>query len=302
MSSRQRLFAAISIGFAIGFSVLVAELGLRFSPDLVVLGFFESDLEGNVADFHGYMKPRFYLEDGELVLHGTPIPDGVPLLKAPFELPSFYLGALANKAVNAVLDRTKLRPIDEREDWRITQAIFEAAKRESMEAGAEFLLVDIPFGVQRESTSIKRAVAAWAENTDIHFLSLREVFTELPREKWDDVNDGHFTAMGHAETAKALMTYSGNASLLPETGNARVPRGMQNPTTITKNRQSVLFDRRSAMNVKPRRPAYLSALSGLESRLYTHVERKGGFSTLCAPTPSPPGGDSLTGWTCKFFW
>jgi hypothetical protein len=29
MSSRQRLFAAISIGFAIGFSVLVAELGLR---------------------------------------------------------------------------------------------------------------------------------------------------------------------------------------------------------------------------------------------------------------------------------
>jgi hypothetical protein len=87
MSSRQRLFAAISIGFAIGFSVLVAELGLRFSPDLVVLGFFESDLEGNVADFHGYMKPRFCLEDGELVLHGTPIPDGVALLKTPFEWP-----------------------------------------------------------------------------------------------------------------------------------------------------------------------------------------------------------------------
>ena len=70
----------------------------------------------------------------------------VALLKTPFELPSFYLGALANKVVNAVLDRTKLRPIEEREDWRITQAIFEAAKRESMEAGAEFLLVDISFG------------------------------------------------------------------------------------------------------------------------------------------------------------
>lgn len=199
------------------------ELGLRFHPDLVILGFFESDLDRNVADFHGYMKPRFYLENGELVLANTPVPDGEALLETPFELPSFYLGALVAKGLDNILDRTKLRPIEGREAWQVTRAIFEAAKRESESAGAEFLLVDIPFGVRRQATSIERTVAAWAKATQTHYVSLREHFITLPREKWDDVNDGHFTAMGHLEASKALMQYIEQASLLPDRELAGMP-------------------------------------------------------------------------------
>ena len=195
--------------------IYLYELGLRFQPDLVILGFFEANLERNVATFHGYSKPRFFLEDGALVLRNTPILDGEAFLETPFELPSFYLGKLIGKGASAVLDRTKFRPIEGREAWHITQAIFEAAKRKSEAAGAEFLLVDIPFGVRRPATSIERAVTKWAADSETHYVSLREHFIGLPRTEWSKINDGHFTVRGHAETAKALIGYIENANLLP---------------------------------------------------------------------------------------
>ena len=191
------------------------ELGLRFHPDLVVLGFFEADISRNVVDFFGYSKPRFVLEDGELVLTNTPILEGEALLATPFELPSFYLGSLVRKGINTALDRTKLRPIEGREEWRVTRAIFEAARRESEAAGAEFVLVDIPFHVRARPTPVEQTVARWAAETGTRFVSLREHFLTMPREDWESVHDGHFTVRGHDETARALQAYIEREHLLP---------------------------------------------------------------------------------------
>ncbi len=191
------------------------ELGLRFQPDLVILGFFEADISRNVVDFFGYSKPRFVLEDGELVLTNTPILEGGALLETPFEMPSFYLGSLVRKGVNTALDRTKLRPIEGREEWHVTRAIFEAARRESEAAGAELVIVDIPFHVRTEPTPVERAVASWAAETGTRFVSLREHFLSMPPEDWESVHDGHFTARGHDETARALQAYIEREGLLP---------------------------------------------------------------------------------------
>ncbi|MFT5443636.1 MAG: hypothetical protein ACI8W3_002686 [Myxococcota bacterium] len=195
--------------------IYLRELGLRFKPDLVVLGFFEANSMRNGLNFFAYSKPQFELVDGRLELTNTPILDEPEQLESPFELPGFYVGALIKKGLNTVLDRTKFRPIEERDEWKLTRAIFEAAKRESEAAGAEFLLVDIPFGVRRRATPIENAAAAWAKTTGTHFVSLREQFVQLPYAEWAKVNDGHFTAMGHDKTAQALMRYIEEASLLP---------------------------------------------------------------------------------------
>ena len=188
----------------------------KFQPDLVILSFFETDITRNVANFFGYSKPRFFLENGELVLANTPILEEDALLATTFDLPSFYLGALIRKGVNTVLDRTKFRPIEGREEWRITRAIFEAAKRDSEAAGARFLLVDIPFHVQRLATPVERAVSNWAAESNTHFVSLREHFLQMPHSEWESVYDGHFTVKGHEETANALSRYIERAFLLPE--------------------------------------------------------------------------------------
>lgn len=194
------------------------ELGLRFQPDLVVLGFFEPDVERNGVDFFAYAKPRFVLEDGELVLTNTPIPDGKALLATPFELPRSFLFSLVRKGWNTVLDRTRLRPIESREDWQLTRALFAAARRESEAAGAQFLLMDIPFNVRETPTPIGRAAADWAAGTGTRFLALREHFVRLPPSEWRSLFDGHFTVKGHAETAKALVETIERDRLLPAPG------------------------------------------------------------------------------------
>jgi hypothetical protein len=54
--------------------VYLREEGLRYKPDVVLLGFLSDDMERNVLGFRDYAKPRFVLEDGHLVLRGSPVP------------------------------------------------------------------------------------------------------------------------------------------------------------------------------------------------------------------------------------
>ena len=48
--------------------------GLRYRPDVVVLGFHPFDMERNLLSFRDFAKPRFALEHDALVLRDTPVP------------------------------------------------------------------------------------------------------------------------------------------------------------------------------------------------------------------------------------
>jgi hypothetical protein len=50
------------------------EEGLRYHPDIVVLGFHPFDMERNILSFRDFAKPRFTLDGGRLVLRNTPVP------------------------------------------------------------------------------------------------------------------------------------------------------------------------------------------------------------------------------------
>ncbi len=50
------------------------EEGIRYRPDIVLLGFMPDDMERNVLSFRDYAKPRFGLREGRLELLTGPIP------------------------------------------------------------------------------------------------------------------------------------------------------------------------------------------------------------------------------------
>jgi hypothetical protein len=50
------------------------EEGLRYHPDLVLLGFISDDMVRNVLAFRDYAKPRFELDGGRLVLRQASVP------------------------------------------------------------------------------------------------------------------------------------------------------------------------------------------------------------------------------------
>lgn len=191
-------------------------LGLRLTPDLVVLGFFELDYERNGASFYSYAKPRFVLESGTLRLVNTPVPDREEFLARPFRLPTFFLPSLLSRVVNAVLDQTKLRPLEQREAWRVTEAIFDAIARDTESAGSRLLFVDIPPSMKEHPSAIEQAAARWAKKTRTDFLSLRSAFSRLPSSEWPQLYDGHFTADGHGATAVAIADYISQHRLLNE--------------------------------------------------------------------------------------
>ena len=66
------------------------EEGLRYKPDLVLLGFLTVDMERNILAFRDYAKPRFVLRDGKLVLTHSPVPSVEETLAADKHWPRFF--------------------------------------------------------------------------------------------------------------------------------------------------------------------------------------------------------------------
>jgi len=54
--------------------ILLREEGVKYEPDIVILGFLPLDMARNLLKFRDFAKPRFVLERGELKLTGTPVP------------------------------------------------------------------------------------------------------------------------------------------------------------------------------------------------------------------------------------
>jgi hypothetical protein len=50
------------------------EEGIKYHPDIVILGFLSLDMDRNMVSFRDYAKPRFVLDGGRLVLTNTPVP------------------------------------------------------------------------------------------------------------------------------------------------------------------------------------------------------------------------------------
>src|SRR5882724_5248615 len=54
--------------------ILLREEGIKYEPDIVILGFLPLDMSRNLLEFRDFAKPRFVLKGGELKLTGTPVP------------------------------------------------------------------------------------------------------------------------------------------------------------------------------------------------------------------------------------
>src|SRR5262249_33469245 len=50
------------------------EEGIKYHPDIVILGFVSMDMRRNMLSFRDYAKPRFVLDGRRLVLTNIPVP------------------------------------------------------------------------------------------------------------------------------------------------------------------------------------------------------------------------------------
>jgi hypothetical protein len=111
--------------------------GLAFAPDIVLLGWVDTDADRDLLDFRDYAKPRFELSDGHLVLATSRVPSPAELVRSARMTPALAL------LVEATWERLRWSDEPGRAS-HIAAALGAEIARTARAAGAMPLFVHLP--------------------------------------------------------------------------------------------------------------------------------------------------------------
>ncbi len=115
------------------------EEGIRYHPDLVVLGYVWFDTTRNLLSFNDFAKPKFELTRDGLQLTHVPVPTPASVLAwEPFRLKILDLAVMAQERVRWVSGRNQRRAEE------VTAAIFDELIKTTREGGAVPVFVYLP--------------------------------------------------------------------------------------------------------------------------------------------------------------
>lgn len=186
--------------------LLLQREGVKYRPDVVVLGFVYIDISRNVLGFRDYAKPRFVVEGDGLKLANLPLLPPEQTLKGEFR---------RSKAMDIIrMTWDRLHP--DRGDERaraITRRILDEMVQVIKGAGAKPLFVYLPIESECNATGAgmsdrERFLADYSKASGVPWINARaeflkriqqgHVFRELP--------DGHWASDGHQAVAQCLNT------------------------------------------------------------------------------------------------
>ena len=186
--------------------VLLEEEGIRYSPDIVIVGFLPMDMLRNMLAFRDFAKPVYRL-DGELVLDNVPVPTPEEVLKYDWLRPR----VIDLFSVLHHFTRKKLG-LYERDMEHKTAALLERMVEVSIEAGAAPVIVFLPAESDITADPEPRPgelflFAACAEIDNVTCFSARPWFAEkLSRGVVLKLTD-HWDAAGHQTVAESIRDY-----------------------------------------------------------------------------------------------
>lgn len=187
--------------------LLLKEEGIKYHPDIVILGFLGLDMSRNLLKFRDFAKPRFVLERGKLKLTNTPVPRPEEILKWDWARPRVLdLLSLVNHAL------TKLLGIQRRQMENITTAILTDMINAVESIHAIPIFAYLPRG--REIGSNKTAVEDEAyllsvcqPSAKAKCFSARPLFAEKIAKGERFKTGGHWDPAGHRVVAEAIRRY-----------------------------------------------------------------------------------------------
>jgi hypothetical protein len=197
------------------------EEGLRYQPDLVLLGFLPLDMGRNILAFRDYAKPRFVLRDGKLVLTHSPVPSVEETLAAE------RYGSRFLDLIRILEARLRSRSgAAARETKELTLAILDEIRAEAEAAGARAVYAYLPAFAELthpdpSKTPDERFFFDYCENRGIPAIYLRPYFLSklelgFEFEVWD-----HWSEFEHRIAAEGIAAELLARGLMPMAG---VPR------------------------------------------------------------------------------
>jgi hypothetical protein len=187
--------------------VLLREEGLKYRPDVVLVGFVIDDVARNVLGFRDFAKPRFVADDGALERAAGPLPEPDDVLRWDWLRPRIWDAA----SLIAVEAQTRW-------GWRqaveaeVTRLILKELIAETLRAGAVPVLAYLPYGDELYSAEDRTPGEAFLfsiceANPGAHCLSTRPFFRKRTQAGMRFRSPFHWDATGHRIAAEAIYDY-----------------------------------------------------------------------------------------------
>jgi hypothetical protein len=197
--------------------ILLKEEGIKYKPDIVLLGFFSIDMPRNLLKFRDFAKPKFILRNGELNLTGTPVPRPEDILKWDWARPRILdifsiMHYRASERSGAI----------EKEKMKITTAIMLDMIQVIEDIHALPLLTYMPSGeeisVFPPMTPYEAYMLSMCQlNKKAECFSLRPYFAEKLAQGETFGRIGHWDPKSHRTAAEGIKQY------LVDKGHTNVP-------------------------------------------------------------------------------
>jgi hypothetical protein len=187
--------------------ILLREQGVKYQPDIVILGFLPLDMSRNLLEFRDFAKPRFVLKRGELQLTGTPVPRPQDILQRDWSRPRIVdISSLIHYRVKSLLG------LREKETEDITSAILTAMIKLVDSVHAIPILAYLPRGREiAMDLAVTRGEAYMLTlcrlNEQAKCFSTRPHFAERKAKGEAFKSSGHWEPAGHLAAAEAIKNY-----------------------------------------------------------------------------------------------
>jgi hypothetical protein len=187
--------------------ILFKEEGVKYRPDIVLLGFLQLDMSRNLLWFRDFAKPRFVLERGELKLTGVPVPRPEEILHRDWLRPRMIdLFSLIRHHVRKSLG------LQQREMEAITTALLLDLIRSAESIDAIPMLVYLPRAreIANDAAMLpeeKYLFSICQQNKKARCFSTRPHFADKIAQGQTFKSSGHWEPAGHLTVAEAIKNY-----------------------------------------------------------------------------------------------
>jgi hypothetical protein len=188
------------------------EEGVRYKPDLLIVGVIGEDAARNILWFYTYAKPMYVLEGERLVLTHVPVPTFAQLRSwEPWQLKLFDVAHLAYCAIEARTGAATKRA------ERITVALWAEIARVAAEAHARPLFVYAPSTKELLSDPIPPTGPLLREFAAKRGVSVLDLTAEFRRrtDAGESIGWPHWSDHGHEVVAEGLAEMIERDRLLP---------------------------------------------------------------------------------------
>ena len=195
--------------------ILLKEEGIKYEPDIIILGFLPLDMSRNMLGFRDYEKPKFVLNDNKLVLTNTPVSPPEKVIAWDWVRPRVL-------DLYSVLRLKLMKKLGlyEKEKEAVTTAILEEISQIADSIGAFPVFAFLPSG---DEISVDTALTPDEEYffsmcnaiNQVRCFSARPVFAEKLAKGMAFKQAGHWRPEGHLAVAESIKRNLVDEGLVP---------------------------------------------------------------------------------------